>query len=58
VTGRAVAGAGLSGTGAACRLRRACLGKSWAILEAREQLDGAWDLFGYPGVRCDSDMAA
>ena len=51
-----IVGAGLSGIGAAYRLQRGCPGKSWAILEAREELGGTWDLFRYPGVRCDSDM--
>jgi monooxygenase len=51
-----IVGAGLSGIGAACRLRRECPGKSFAILEAREQIGGTWDLFRYPGIRSDSDM--
>jgi monooxygenase len=51
-----IVGAGLSGIGAACRLRTECPGKSFAILEAREAIGGTWDLFRYPGVRSDSDM--
>jgi monooxygenase len=51
-----IVGAGLSGIGAAYRLQTKCPGKSYAILEAREQLGGTWDLFRYPGVRSDSDM--
>jgi cation diffusion facilitator CzcD-associated flavoprotein CzcO len=51
-----VVGAGLSGIGAACRLRRDRPGTSVAILEAREAMGGTWDLFRYPGVRSDSDM--
>lgn len=27
-----------------------------AVLEARDQIGGTWDLFKYPGVRSDSDM--
>ena len=27
-----------------------------AVLERRERLGGTWDLFGYPGIRPDSDM--
>ncbi len=27
-----------------------------AILERREAIGGTWDLFRYPGIRCDSDM--
>ncbi|WP_033439518.1 flavin-containing monooxygenase [Saccharothrix sp. NRRL B-16314] len=51
-----IVGAGLSGVGAACRLRTECPGKSVAILEARDVIGGTWDLFRYPGVRSDSDM--
>jgi cation diffusion facilitator CzcD-associated flavoprotein CzcO len=51
-----VVGAGLSGIGAACLLREAAPGKSFAILEARAAIGGTWDLFRYPGVRSDSDM--
>lgn len=51
-----IVGAGLSGIGAACVLRRECPDKSFAILEARDVIGGTWDLFRYPGVRSDSDM--
>jgi monooxygenase len=51
-----IVGAGLSGIGAACHLRRECPGRSVAILEARDAIGGTWDLFRYPGVRSDSDM--
>jgi monooxygenase len=51
-----IIGAGLSGIGAACHLRRKCPGKNIAILEARDCIGGTWDLFRYPGVRSDSDM--
>jgi monooxygenase len=51
-----VVGAGLSGVGAGCHLRAECPGKSFAILEARGDLGGTWDLFRYPGIRSDSDM--
>src|SRR5262245_11361956 len=51
-----IVGAGLSGIGAACRLRRECPDKSFAILEARDSIGGTWDLFRYPGIRSDSDM--
>ena len=51
-----IVGAGLSGIGAACHLRRECPGKTYAILEARDAIGGTWDLFRYPGVRSDSDM--
>ena len=52
-----VVGAGLSGVGAAARLRAAFPGRSIAVLEARAVSGGTWDLFRYPGVRSDSDMA-
>ncbi|WP_242109019.1 flavin-containing monooxygenase [Luteimonas aquatica] len=51
-----VVGAGLSGIGAGYRLQTDCPGKRYAILEARADLGGTWDLFRYPGVRSDSDM--
>jgi monooxygenase len=51
-----VIGAGLSGVGAACHLRRECPTTTVVVLEARERLGGTWDLFRYPGVRSDSDM--
>jgi monooxygenase len=51
-----IIGAGLSGIGAAVQLQRSCPGKRYAILEARADLGGTWDLFRYPGVRSDSDM--
>ena len=51
-----VIGAGLSGVGAACHLRRECPDKTVVVLEARERIGGTWDLFRYPGVRSDSDM--
>src|ERR1700746_3717393 len=51
-----IVGAGLSGIGAACPLRRMCPQKSVVVLEARESIGGTWDLFRYPGIRSDSDM--
>jgi monooxygenase len=51
-----IIGAGLSGIGAAHHLQERCPGKSYAILEAREEIGGTWDLFRYPGIRSDSDM--
>lgn len=51
-----IVGAGLSGIGAAYRLQTECPGKSYAVLEARDDLGGTWDLFRYPGIRSDSDM--
>jgi cation diffusion facilitator CzcD-associated flavoprotein CzcO len=51
-----VVGAGLSGIGAACHLRTRLPHLRIALLEARENLGGTWDLFRYPGIRSDSDM--
>ena len=51
-----ILGAGLSGIGAACHLHRAFPRSTIAILEAREEIGGTWDLFRYPGIRSDSDM--
>jgi cation diffusion facilitator CzcD-associated flavoprotein CzcO len=51
-----IVGAGLSGIGAACRLRVEHPHRSVAVLEAREVSGGTWDLFRYPGIRSDSDM--
>jgi monooxygenase len=51
-----IVGAGLSGIGAAHHLQRSSRRKRYAILEARDDLGGTWDLFRYPGIRSDSDM--
>jgi monooxygenase len=51
-----IVGAGLSGIGAAHHLQKRSPGKSYAILEARADIGGTWDLFRYPGIRSDSDM--
>jgi monooxygenase len=51
-----IIGAGISGIGAACYLRRELPAKSYAILERRTAVGGTWDLFRYPGIRSDSDM--
>jgi cation diffusion facilitator CzcD-associated flavoprotein CzcO len=51
-----IVGAGLSGIGAACHLRRRCPQHRFALLESRDTLGGTWDLFRYPGIRSDSDM--
>ncbi|WP_441349487.1 NAD(P)-binding protein [Streptomyces sp. RKAG337] len=51
-----IVGAGLSGIGAACHLRRETPDRTFAILEARDAIGGTWDLFRYPGIRSDSDM--
>ncbi|MBX3197719.1 MAG: NAD(P)/FAD-dependent oxidoreductase [Labilithrix sp.] len=51
-----IVGAGLSGISAAYHVQTRLPGKSYAILEAREDLGGTWDIFRYPGIRSDSDM--
>src|SRR5882724_7213534 len=51
-----IVGAGLSGIGAAAHLTRNCPERTYAILEARDDIGGTWDLFRYPGIRSDSDM--
>ena len=51
-----VVGAGISGIGVARYVGVEHPGKSFAVLEARGDLGGTWDLFRYPGIRSDSDM--
>jgi monooxygenase len=51
-----IVGAGISGIGAACHLRKKSPNRSFAILENRANIGGTWDLFRYPGIRSDSDM--
>ncbi len=51
-----IIGAGISGIGAGYHLQARCPKRTYAILEARADLGGTWDLFRYPGIRSDSDM--
>lgn len=51
-----IVGAGISGIGAACHLQKKSANRSYAIIEARNNIGGTWDLFRYPGIRSDSDM--
>ncbi|MGV0626977.1 flavin-containing monooxygenase [Mycolicibacter minnesotensis] len=51
-----IIGAGISGIGAAYRIRERNPGTSFVILERRERIGGTWDLFRYPGVRSDSSI--
>ncbi len=51
-----IVGAGISGVGMACHLKRHCPGQRFTILERRQRAGGTWDLFRYPGIRSDSDM--
>jgi cation diffusion facilitator CzcD-associated flavoprotein CzcO len=50
-----IVGAGISGVTAAWDLQDRCPDTSYAILEARPDMSGTWDLFRYPGIRSDSD---
>lgn len=52
-----IVGAGLSGIDMACRLEQRCRELSYTVLEAKREIGGTWELFRYPGVRSDSDMA-
>ncbi len=52
-----IVGAGLSGIDAAVRLAQRCPGLSVEMVERRDRLGGTWDLFRYPGIRSDSDVA-
>ncbi|MCV7198775.1 flavin-containing monooxygenase [Mycobacterium angelicum] len=51
-----IVGAGISGIGAAHYLQTMQPAKSFAIVEARDDIGGTWDLFRYPGIRSDSDL--
>jgi len=51
-----IVGAGISGIGAGYHIESRFPGKTYAILEARDDMGGTWDLFRYPGIRSDSDM--
>ncbi len=51
-----IAGAGISGVGAAYHLQDQCAGKSYVILEALESFGGTWRMHTYPGIRSDSDL--
>ncbi|WP_408585997.1 flavin-containing monooxygenase [Novosphingobium sp.] len=51
-----IVGAGISGIGSAYHLQAQCPGKSYAILEAKDDIGGTWHTHRYPGVRSDSDL--
>lgn len=51
-----IVGAGVSGLGAAHRLRQEFPERSFVILEAQESHGGTWWTHRYPGVRSDSDL--
>jgi len=51
-----IAGAGISGIGAAYHLREQCPDRSFVVLEALESFGGTWHMHRYPGIRSDSDL--
>ena len=53
-----IIGAGVSGINTAYRVQTELPHIEYAILEARDDLGGTWDLFQFPGIRSDSDMLA
>ena len=52
-----IVGAGISGISMGAHLKRMCPHLAFAVVDRREKIGGTWDLFRYPGVRSDSDMA-
>lgn len=51
-----IVGAGISGIGSAYHLQTQCPGKSFAILEVKDDIGGTWHTHRYPGARSDSDL--
>ena len=51
-----IVGAGISGIGSAYHLKTQCPTKSFAILEAKDDIGGTWHTHRYPGARSDSDL--
>jgi cation diffusion facilitator CzcD-associated flavoprotein CzcO len=51
-----IVGAGMAGISASYHLLKQHPHLKVLILESRDNLGGTWDLYRYPGVRCDSDM--
>ena len=51
-----IVGAGISGIGSAYHLKTQCPGKSFVILEAKDDIGGTWHTHRYPGARSDSDL--
>ena len=51
-----IAGAGISGVGAAYHLTTQCPGTSFVALEAQDTFGGTWSTHRYPGIRSDSDL--
>ncbi len=51
-----IAGAGISGVGAAYHLKTQAPGTTWRVLEAKDSFGGTWVTHRYPGIRSDSDL--
>src|ERR1700730_15638333 len=51
-----IAGAGISGVGAAYHLTTQCPGTSFVALETQNSFGGTWRTHRYPGIRSDSDL--
>ena len=51
-----IAGAGISGVGAAYHLTTQMPGTSFVVLETQETFGGTWTTHKYPGIRSDSDL--
>jgi cation diffusion facilitator CzcD-associated flavoprotein CzcO len=51
-----IAGAGISGIGAAYHLTTQCPDKSFVLLESQDSFGGTWWTHRYPGIRSDSDL--
>ncbi|MDI1266167.1 MAG: NAD(P)/FAD-dependent oxidoreductase [bacterium] len=51
-----IAGAGISGVGAAYHLQTQMPGTSFVALETQKTFGGTWSTHRYPGIRSDSDL--
>ncbi|WP_340676631.1 NAD(P)/FAD-dependent oxidoreductase [Paraglaciecola sp.] len=51
-----IVGAGIAGISASYYLLKQHPNLKTLVLESRKNIGGTWDLYRYPGVRCDSDM--
>ncbi|HEY4343890.1 MAG TPA: NAD(P)/FAD-dependent oxidoreductase [Parvibaculum sp.] len=51
-----IAGAGISGVGAAYHIKTQTPDKSFVVLEGFESFGGTWHMHRYPGIRSDSDL--
>jgi cation diffusion facilitator CzcD-associated flavoprotein CzcO len=51
-----IAGAGISGVGAAYHLTKQCPAKRFVVLETQKTFGGTWSTHRYPGIRSDSDL--